>query len=148
MSSAWVTAAQAAELVGCHPRTVEHYVKVGRIERRSPSTRGVPSLSRSSVEEFAHWWHDRVEAARSRRQRKERARVQAGPPTDGDIWLDATTVSLILSCTPQAVLRMAAQERLPAVRRGRRWYFRRRDVEVAAAARAWRTRTADRKRTA
>lgn len=146
MAGAWLTAHDASAIVGCHQRTVEHYVKVGRIERRSPSRRGVPSLSQPSVENFAQWWHQRVEEARARRERKDRARAQAGPPADGDVWFDVTTVALILGCTPQCVARMATQERLPAVRRGRRWYFRRRDVEIAAASRAWRARTATRSR--
>lgn len=59
------------------------------------------------------------------------------PPTDGDVWLSSVTAALLLGWTPQYVTRLATHERIPAVRRGRRWWLRRRDVERCAAARAF-----------
>ena len=59
------------------------------------------------------------------------------PPDDGDVWLKSTTAALVLGFSPQYLGRLAAQERIPAVRRGPHWWFRRRDVEQQAAARAF-----------
>jgi hypothetical protein len=57
-------------------------------------------------------------------------------PDDGDVWLSGPTGALMLGRTPQWVGRLASEERIPAVRRGRRWWLRRLDVEIYAAARA------------
>ena len=55
----------------------------------------------------------------------------------GDVWLSGPTAALVLGFSPQYLCRLAGKERLPAVRRGRQWLLRRRDVEQLAAARAF-----------
>ncbi|MBB3041244.1 helix-turn-helix domain-containing protein [Nocardioides soli] len=62
------------------------------------------------------------------------------PPDDTTVWLDATTTGLVLGWTPQYIRRLAAHDRLPAVRHGRSWWLRRADVERYAAARAFTAR--------
>jgi hypothetical protein len=85
-------------------------------------------------------WSQAAELMNAERERRktERARRKPepiGPPGD-QVWLDLPTVALMLGCSEQWVGRLANRERIPAVRRGRRWWFRRLDVEIYAAARA------------
>ncbi len=141
MTTAWITWSQAAELVGCSVSVIERHTRTGRIQSRPLRHRGhyQPTLSRTSVEAFATWWRPmnaEREQRRAERARTARAQEPIGPPDDGQVWLGATTAALVIGCTPQWVGRIASEERIPAVRRGRRWWLRRTDVEIFAAARA------------
>ena len=140
MASAWITWSQAAELVGCSVSVIERHTRTGRIQSRALRNRGhyQPTLSRTSVEAFANWWQPmnaQREQRRAERARNVRPPEPIGPPDDGQIWLRATTAALVIGCTPQWVGRIASEERIPAVRRGRRWWLRRTDVEIYSAAR-------------
>lgn len=138
MPTEWITAFDAAALVGCHRHTIDRYAQAGHIARRFPSGRKSPTLNRVSVEEFAQWWCARELEAVERRLKRDAAR--SGPPEDGDVWLDSTTASLVVGVSPQYLRRLARQGRLPAAATAGRpkWWFRRQDVEQFAAARALR----------
>lgn len=131
----WVSHAAAAELVGCATSTIErHLDEIAHRDRRG----GRPCLDRESVVR----WGDAWRAARTPlRLPAGREPVDESAPDDGQVWLDPTTAGLLLSYTPQYVTRLALDERIPAVRRGRRWWLRRRDVETYSAARAFAART-------
>lgn len=133
MSTEWITAAEAAALVGCHRHTIDRHVAAGRIERRYPRGRKTPSLNRNSVEEFALWWRERLAAHETRRHERLH---RTGPPGDGDEWLTCPAAALVIGVSAQYLGRIGALGRVPAVRQGGRWYFRRHDIESLAAARA------------
>lgn len=124
----WVSHAAAAEAVGCSPRTIEAHLDEIRHRPHHGNRPGV------DLDSALAW-------AATRPARPERAPrpepVDESPPDDGDVWLDTTTAGLVLGCTPVYVARLADQGRIPAVRRGRRWWLRRTDVEQRAAARAF-----------
>ena len=132
MSSEWITAAQAATIVGCHRHTIDRHVADGRIARRYPRGRKTPSLSRESGEEFAVWWREKLADEEVRRLER---RQRTGPPDDGDDWLTCPAAASVIDVSPQYLGRIAAQAHIPAVRRGGRWFFRRSDVEQVAARR-------------
>ena len=136
MRPEWITAADAAVLVGCHPHTIYRYVHAGRIARRHPLGRRTPSLSCESVEEFAEWWRAHLAEAD---QRGRPPPPPPGPPDDGEVWLDSVTASLVIGVSPEYLKRLAHAEKVPAVRDGRRqkWWFRRRDIEQFSAVRAY-----------
>lgn len=62
----------------------------------------------------------------------------------GEVWIDSATAALVLGYSPQYLGRLAIAERIPGRRESNtftsRWWFRRRDVEQLAAARAFRRR--------
>lgn len=140
MRTKWITQAQAAEIVGCARQSIDRYVQAGHIARRYPLGRKTPTLDRASVEEFANWW--KVHELEKQQRRQSGTRPPAGPPDDGDVWLDSVTASLVVGISPQYLGRLALAERLPAERdrRTKKWWFRRRDVEQFAAARAFQKR--------
>lgn len=131
----WVSRKEAARLAGCSATTIGEAAGRGEIVSRELAGRFWPALDRVSVEAWAEQRAAR-EAARARAQAPRRP--VTGPPDDGDVWLDAETAALVLGFTREWVRKMARREQLPAVRRGQQWWFRRRDVEQAAAARALR----------
>jgi excisionase family DNA binding protein len=139
MSTEWITWSQAAELVGCSVSVIERHKRSGQIRSR-PVRVGRhyrPTLDRASVEKFAAWWVPmNAERERRRAARVPRVPEPIGPPDDDQVWLSLSTVALMLGCSEQWVGRLASRERIPAARRGRRWWFRRLDVEIYAAARA------------
>ena len=133
----WLSQAAVAKLAGCSTYTVETYVAAGRIRTR-PRHGGRPSIERISAEEFARWFRAQ---ARARRRHAAALATQAAqtrafnqPPDDHDVWLDTTTTALVLGCTASWVVQLAAADRLPVTRRGRRLWFRRGDIEHVAAA--------------
>lgn len=146
--------AAAAELIGCSVRTVETAVNRGLIVSR-PHHGERPGVNRASAEVFAVSWqqrqHRRAEVAAARA-----AAMTAGtlpgwndPPTDEDVWLDTNTVAAMLGATPIWVARLAFAGRVPATRgAGRRWWFRRSDAEVYAAARVFMRQQAAQRTTA
>lgn len=140
MRTDWITYAQAAKLCGCSRHMIERYVAAGRIRRRYPLGRKSPTIDRGSAEDFAKWWRSRLIGQEQRRH--ARANRSPRPPSDDDVWLDVAAAALVIGVSAQYLRRLASQERMPAVRRGRLW-FRRRDVEQYAAVRAF-TRSADR----
>ena len=116
--------------------TIERHVSRRRIERRHPAGRKTPTLNHSSVEEFTGWWRMQEREAQERRRRERGALARLGPPEDGEVWLLGTTAALVVGVSPQYLGRLALSGRLPAYREpsGRRWWFRRRDIEQYAAA--------------
>jgi hypothetical protein len=131
----WISHARAAEVAGCSVNTIENHL--AEFVHR-PAQGSFPSLDLASVEAWA---------ARRREQRAGQrprsAPVDETAPDDGDVWLDSSAAALVLGCTPQYAIRLAANGRLDAVRRGRRWWFRRSGVEQRAAARAFKSAYVD-----
>jgi hypothetical protein len=138
MSAEWITAADTAAMAGCSRQAVDHYVQKGLIARRYPHGRKTPSLNRTSAEEFARWWPQHVAEVEAQPRPLDQ-RPPPGPPDDGDVWLDSATASLVVGVSAQYLGRLAGDGRLPAARDARRnkWWFRRRDIEQLAAARAF-----------
>lgn len=135
MVTEWITQAEAARIIGCSVNVVERLASAGRIRRRWPPGRKTPTIDRASAEGFRAWWQEyQAGIQRQRRERLERMAL-AGPPSDGEVWLDTTTAALVIGVSSQYLGRLALQDRIPATRRGLFWWFRRRDVEQYAAAR-------------
>lgn len=133
----WVSYLVAADIIGCHPATIAKLVSAGRIRRRCVNRR-FPSLDRQSVEEVGREWR-REQAAKRRSAvvRAQRLEERRTPPDDESVWLTAGQSASMLGVTRTRINQLARFERLPSVMRaGRRW-FRRQDVEIAAAARAF-----------
>lgn len=134
----WISHAAAAGLVGCNVTTIERSAAAGRIAHRERRG-GRPSLDLASVERFAVTFREqRAQRELTRRSRGPRRELEPqGPPDDDSVWLDARTTGVLLGWTAQYVGRLASSERIPATRRGRRWWLRREDVERYAAAQAF-----------
>lgn len=127
----WVSHAAAAELVGCSVHAIESHLDE---IRHRPHHGGRPSIDLDSARAWADRWRPNKPPPRPPRPEP----ADESPPDDRDVWLDTTTAGIVLGCTPVYVARLADQGRIPAVRRGRRWWIRRIDVEQRAAARAFR----------
>lgn len=127
-SETWVSWEEAARLTGLPVPTVEHAVRVGRINRRT--THGSrPTLDRTSVLEWAAW--HRTEAAgkaerRATRGRAKGARTSSRPRAaanwprldatglaSGD-WLTVAEAADALGCSESSVLRLARAGHLDA----------------------------------
>ena len=134
----WVSILEAARLLGCGHGPVERMVRQGVIERRC-GTRGVPSLKLASVEAAAATW-SREQRERSARVERRAHRRRNDPPYTGEVWLDSTTAALVLGLTANRVRQLAKAGRLPSTMTGTKLWFRRSDVERAAAARVFRQR--------
>jgi Mn-dependent DtxR family transcriptional regulator len=132
----WVSHESAAALTGIPSSTVTAAVSRGELHPRAVH-RALPSLDRAEVLKWAEVRRRQQVLAEARR-RGRAARV--GPPDDGRVWLDAGTVALLLNVSPRWVRAMAKDDRLPHVRRGRRLWFLRENMEQVSARRAlWRT---------
>lgn len=142
MSSAdWVTWAEAAELVGCTPRTLEYHVARGRIQRR-PRDGTRPVLLRRSVLEFAAAHQARAAERANRPTGPTRAERSPQPPSE-EGWLTVPEVAERLSVTPETVYRRIRAGHLDGVRPGRMWWVRTTSVEAELADRAvWVSRAA------
>lgn len=136
MGAEWITQRAAAEIIGCSPGAVERYAAAGLIQRRWPVGRKTPTIDRASAEQFRPWWEAHVAEEERKRLEREARAATSGPPMDGDVWLDSATAALVIGVSAQYVGRLAASERIPATRRRRCWWFRRRDVEQFVAVRA------------
>lgn len=134
----WVTQARAADLVRCSVKAVEYAVAQGMIRHR-PHHGPQPTVDLDS----ALAWGKAREQARAAAAARREAQPEPEPigsPKDGDVWLDVATVGALLGCSAQYVGRLAKEGRIPAARRGRRWWIRRRHAEQTAAARAFTSR--------
>lgn len=129
---AWISYVEAARLLDVAPSTVTNLVRQGQLTHRSVS-RNLPSLGRSSVLRLARQREE--ERERIERARLERA-ARTRPPDDGQVWLSVSTTAALLGVTPTRVTQMIRTERLPATRKGQRWWIRRQHAEILAAARA------------
>lgn len=135
--SIWISFDTAAEIADCARETLRHAVAAGRIEQRTVSGR-IRSLRREDVERFAKDLSaERQRVAQARAQRLADRAQKTQPPDDGHVWVDAVTAAAITGFTARWINQLAARERLPAVRRGRAFWFRRDHVEQWAAARAF-----------
>lgn len=145
MAREWITWEEAADLTGCPRGTLYKYMRAGHLQHRGKRVRR-GALDRESVEQFAKRVQPllelREQQKRARLARRERRLAVSGPPSTDDIWLKPSTAALVVGVSPQYLIRLAGEERVPAVRRGKRWWFRRHDVEQLAAVRAFEQRRA------
>lgn len=123
--SEWITVAEAAAIVGCSRNTIDRHVEAGRIARRYPLGRKTPTLNRESVEEFAAWRREKLADDESRLAER---RQRTGPPDDGDDWMSCPAAAALIGVSPQYLGRVAGRGRVPATRRGARWWFRSSDL--------------------
>lgn len=132
----WISHAAAASIAGCSPSTIHRAVAHGAIMARQVSAPARPSLSRTSVQEFAADLALRRQHTAQARADAEDRRPASGPPDDGDVWLDAGTTALVLGISTTRLGQLAPAGRVPHQVRGRRRWYRRGDIERLAAARA------------
>lgn len=133
----WISADRASELTGVGSSVFKRAAKQGLIEQRK-MTHSRPSLLRESALAYAETWQrEQAEARQRATDEREARRRRNGPPQDGDVWLSISTAALVIGVSERMLVRLAAQERLPATRsEGGRWWLRRQHVEQWAAARA------------
>lgn len=126
----WISWDTAAELTGIRVPTIEHAVRVGRIERRDRYGNH-PSLSRSSVLEWAAWY---AEHGRPRRPESERVGRRSPPTPPPEGWIEAKEAARRLGRSVSTVLRRIEDGEFDAVRSGRagRWWLDPASVEAAA----------------
>lgn len=124
----WLSARQVAEMAGVSKRTVLMAAAAGEITQRE-----VPPRFRSLDASSARAW---AAARKARPPLPSRVRPPTGPPPEPGVWLNTNTAAALLGMSPTGVTLMARQDRIPATRHGRRWWFRRDHLEVLAAARA------------
>jgi len=117
---AWVSWAEAAEIVGCPVSTVEHHVRTGRIERR-PFDGSRPTLRLSSVVEFAHWFHCRRQRLDKEATRREAQRTNENGVA-GDM-LNTEQAAAQLGVSASMVSHLTRTGQLQYERHdGRHWY--------------------------
>jgi hypothetical protein len=120
--SEWITARQAAAILGVHISAIPKMVRRGDLSPRKSR----PSLRRADVE-----------ALRDRRAQPKPQRTPRGaprPPDDVHDWLLASEAGAIMGVGPEAVKMRARRGRLPSeVHEGRRW-FRRDHLELVTRA--------------
>ncbi|MGB3762726.1 MAG: excisionase family DNA-binding protein [Ornithinimicrobium sp.] len=109
------------------------------------STRRVrrePSIDPESVEHLRQ--RREVERALEVEREAERLRhlAERQPPDDGQVWLSIATTAALVGVERTTIRYKVAAGRIPAIRRGRRWWIRRQDAEVVANARRFRQRAA------
>jgi len=136
----WVTHQAAAQIIGCSPSTVRTLARSGRIVRRHVARRS-PSLDVRSVRAVAGEWREQQQAKRDTAiARAQAEQLRDSPPDSGHVWLRAGEAAALLGVMPTRVHQRARRGRIPCVEHaGRRW-FRRRDIEVIAAAKTFRER--------
>ena len=135
-AEAWVSQEAAAAIVGCTHARVPELVAGGLLVQR-PGPRWQASISRKSAERAAQVWAARLQAEQDAREQRRRARPTNHPPEDGDVWVTTRTAALALNLTPNGVGARIRAGKLPGTLRGNRYWLRRSDVEVAAAAQAF-----------
>lgn len=134
--SRWISMEAAAAVVGVSASTINKAAAKGDIEQRRAAKR-VPSLNRSSVEQYAQ--RHRLEVAQ-RDKEAARKRASVGPPDDGQVWFGAATTAAVLGLSTGRIGQLARQGRLPYTQRGARRWFSRTHIEQIAAARAFEAR--------
>lgn len=129
----WISYAAAARMLGVAPGTVGSLVRRGELGHRT-ANRALPSIDRASVVALVE------RRAAERRRAQETARLRASrtaPPDDGQVWLDVATTAELLGVSRARVTQMIRAEKMPATRRGHRWWVLRQHAENLAAARAY-----------
>ena len=133
----WISWRVAADILGCARDVIPKLIELGHLEQR-PVHRTRPSLSRASVEAYAPVYAEHKAEAQRRKSELQQARAEPSQgPVDGDVWLNVETTALLLQLSTSRVLQKVHAGQLPATQIGRRWWLRRRDVEQAAAVRAF-----------
>ena len=106
-----LSGAEAARILGVHELSVARLVRHGVLHK--PVKRQQYALDRTEVEAYAL------------------ERWKPGHP----YWLSSQEAAEVLGLTSSRVSQLARAGKIPAVRHGRRWFFRRHQVNVVANAR-------------
>lgn len=117
MGTGGLTAADAAVILGVRPHSVYRLVCLGRLPK--PIRHEHAGLDRDVVELVS------LQRLRGGRDKGEHP-----------YWATTIETAAILGVNRGRVLQLVEADLLPGVRHGRRWYFRRRQVEVIGNARA------------
>jgi excisionase family DNA binding protein len=134
---AWVTYAQAADILGCHVSAVPKMVRRGELNTRGRQ-RG--ALSREQVEELAY--RRRTDRQRPKGRAHSRPRIDHRLDHEHE-WLTPCQVADLTGVTAVAVRRRIHRGRLPAVESGGRLWVRYDHLQLVERARlAGRTRVA------
>lgn len=128
----WVSYVGAAAIIGCSTTTVATLARVGRITKRDSTIPWRASLSRASVEQVAQ---QRARAADDLEAHRQAMSLSA-PPGDDHEWISPAKAAETLGITTKGVHWLITHERVPAERRGARWWLRRDLVRLVANARA------------
>ncbi|MEO5664963.1 MAG: helix-turn-helix domain-containing protein [Nocardioides sp.] len=112
---------------------IARLVVEGLIVQR-PGPRGQASINWQSAEKASLVLKERHERVRAERERRAALRGPELPPDDGHVWLSVKTAALLLGLSESGTTLRIRSGRLPATRRGRRWWIRREDAEQIAAA--------------
>jgi len=132
----WISHTEAASLIGCTVAQVLNLIAHGRLRARK-GPRRYPSINRASAEAARDWWADAVRARADAESTRRQARPASAPPDDGRVWLTPAQAAEILRVTVSTVHQQARDERLPAYRRGHRWWIRADHLAQVQAARLW-----------
>ncbi|UIU47048.1 helix-turn-helix domain-containing protein [Microcystis phage MinS1] len=130
----WISYVAAAELAGVAPSTIHLAIQRGEIAHR-PAPGRRPSVGRESVLAWTAARTENAETAAERARERALAHAESLPPASGHDWIDTATAAQVLGVSTVRVSQLARADRLPHVRRGRRVWFRRDQLEVVAAAR-------------
>lgn len=125
----WLSIEEAADLAGVSDRTILKAARRGLITQRH-----VPRTYKSLEARSARAW---AQEQRAKPKPVPRPPPNYQPPTDdGHDWLDAVAVASMLDISQGRIRELARLEKIPALRVGSRWWFRRDHIEQHAAARA------------
>lgn len=130
----WISYVAAAELAGVATSTIHYAIQRGEITHR-PAPDRRPSVGRESVLAWAAARAEHAEIAAERARERALAHAESLPPASDHDWIDTATAAKVLGVSAVRVSQLAQADRLPHVRKGRRVWFRRDQLEVVAAAR-------------
>lgn len=129
----WITWVEAKEVIGAPRHIVESWIRDGRLRTRKVA-RAKPSVERLSAKALALEWQGIVAERRAAKQQRQEAKARSRAPEDGQEWLSTREAAELLGCSRNWVRERVIAEKLPGIRRGRRIWLRRIDVERAARA--------------
>lgn len=134
--SEWITAREAAELLGVHVSAIPKMIRRGEL---TPRARRRPSLRKSDVVALRE---HRVTRDSARQQPTERLKIEPVrahassplPPDADHAWLNSDQAAAFMGVTRNAVNDRALRGRLPSQMHDRRRWFRQDHLELVKRA--------------
>ena len=126
----WITAREAAVILGLHPASIPKLRRRGDLVRRPSGRR--PAFSRAQVEELAA---ARARAEVEREQRRSR-RWTPSPPDDEHEWLLIRPAAAVLGIEPTTLSNRVGSGMVPSTTHDSRRWFRLDHLEGILRARA------------